>query len=202
MEDERYAPDDRPLARRLFRRRRFWRSEEVVFEARIDYADSDASLTEEDDRVEAAVYRALTAELPRDLSRFFGLEVSTRIRGTRYGSLSVFFSVFVLGYTVLSGYKGLFDSVELIRSQADELIESALRGRNQRFSVNVYARYPQFSQRRWADRLLSSDEFPIAIGPPARSSLRGAFALLLLVAIIEALAIALLVYGAVMKTYF
>lgn len=176
---------------------------EAILEAHIDYSDS-RELTQEDSRIEATVVRTLTTDLPRDLERFFDLHVSIRIKGTRYGSLSVFFGVMVAGYGLLSGYKGLFESVELIRDQAEDLIASNL-GQFGSLSVNVYARYPESPQTTW-DRLLGH-RFPgypslVPVPQPTRPHRDGFFYMLLVLTILEGALIAALVYGAVAKTYF
>jgi hypothetical protein len=188
---------------------------EVVFEARVESAEKGARLTPsgENGSVEDTVIRTLTAELPGEMRRLFGVEVEIHIKGTRYGSLSVFFGAVLTAYGLLSGYKGFSESMNLIRQQADDLLTGALR-RLGSYSVNVYERYPgteeldDWSPRyRWLRRryppdlvgeILARAEPTYEVVPPRRD---GFFYFLLTLCIVEMAAMGLLVWRAVVHTY-
>lgn len=190
---------------------------EAIFEARIErmgHADSEQSSISDEElrRIEEVVVRTLTVDLPTDLERLFGVEAEIHIKGTRYGSLSVFFGAVVGAYVILSRYKGFYESVELIRQQAKDLLKAALR-RLGRFSVDVYTRYPSVRalESGWFRGLRKHipapflAEFLSATWPPNegyRPRRDGFFYFLLTLCIVELVVIGLLVYGAVMKTYF
>lgn len=173
---------------------------EAIFEAKVDYSGNRSLDAREDRHIEDLVVRTLLEELPRALDHVFGLSVEVRVRGKRYHSLSVFFGVAVAAYGLLSGYKGIYDSIELIRQQAGDLLESALRQAGD-FNVNVYSRLPNqmepemFLRRRFRWRHLAFPEE----GTPARD---GFFYFLLGFSILELVVIMFLVYAAVMRTYF
>jgi hypothetical protein len=120
---------------------------EAIFEATVDYSGNRSLDAREDRHIEDLVVRTLLEELPRELDQVFGLSVEVRVRGKRYHSLSVFFGVAVAAYGLLSGYKGIYDSIELIRQQASDLLGSALRQAGD-FNVNVYSRLPN---RDWME---------------------------------------------------
>ncbi len=124
----------------------------------------------------------------------------------------MFFTAAVTAYGVLSGYKGLLESVELIRDQARDLIKIFL-SRMDEFNITVTARYPRMEYfepgmfRRLRRRMQSPfDEDLVAalaynaeFQQPQRD---GFFYFLLAFSIIELVVIAALVGGAVIDKYF
>ena len=175
---------------------------EAIFEATVDYRDSRNLDVREDRHIEDLVIRTLLEELPRELDSIFGLQVQVRIRGKRYHSLSVFFGVAVAAYGLLSGYKGIYDSIELIRQQAADLLELALRQPDD-LNVNVYSRFPN---RDWFEpEMFLRRRFPwrhVATAEESRPVRDGFFYFLLAFSIVELVVIGMLVYGAMMMTYF
>ena len=75
------------------------------------------------------------------MREIYGVRIQVTIKAVRTGTLSVFFAVAVLGLSALSRYKNLYDSIELIRTQADSVLES-LKDRFGDLSVSVSTRYP------------------------------------------------------------
>ena len=146
---------------------------EAIFEATVDYRGSRSLDAREDRHIEDLVVRTLLEELPRELDQVFGLSVEVRVIRTRYHSLSVFFGAAVAAYGLLSGYKGIYDSIELIRQQAADLLGLALRQAGD-FNVNVYGRLPNQNwmepemflgrRSRWRRHLAFAEE-----GAPASS---------------------------------
>jgi hypothetical protein len=190
------------------------RKQEVIFEAKVEYSENDRSIREgkENHRIEEVVVRTLTLHLPRDLDLLFGLKVDIYIKGTRYGSLSVFFGAVLAAYGILSGYKGFYESAKLIREQAEDILEAAL-SRLGEFRVDVSTRYPSMEtlNSMWFKKFKKYTRDPFeaellaATMPPYEMyQLRrdGFFYFLLALSIVELVVIGLLVYGAVIKTYF
>ena len=188
------------------------RKNEIIFQAKIDYTDSRNRPLESDENpeVEQRVRRALTEDLPHDMDTIFGVTVDVQIKGTREGSITVFFGAVIAGVSALSRYKGLYDSVVLLQNQAQRVISSGLNDSN-RYSVSVNAVDPtpdslEYPGYRWWRR---HAPFPMEFLPPnlagdsgARQARDGFFWFLLVLCILEAIALGLLVYRAVLKTYF
>jgi hypothetical protein len=160
--------------------------------------------------IEERVNRALTQDLPRDLEILFGVNVDVQIKGTREGSLIVFFGAVIAGVSALSRYKNLYDSVVLIQNQAPRVIHAALNGSGE-YSVGVHAVDPSERSledpryRWWRRRAPFSDEFlrdaSGADDSQARHRRDGFFWFLLALCILEGLALGMLVYMAVLKTF-
>jgi hypothetical protein len=180
------------------------RKNEIIFEAHVEYYDSDKMrLTLENREIEEIVKRSLSEDLPRDMDTLFGLNVDVRVIAAREGSLTVFFGAVILG---ISRYKSLYDSIKLIQEQGTRILEAALRNRG-RFSINVRARQPsmdslEMSGVRWFRKHWPEPfDFRMTANEPFMSR-DGFFYFLLVLCILEGMAIGLLVYKAVVKTYF
>jgi hypothetical protein len=121
----------------------------------------------------------------------------------RTGSLSVFFAVSVFGLSALSRYKNLYDSIELIRTQADYVLES-LKDRFGNLRVLVSTRYPHMQNPYDRHSLLHRELLLDDLALPSSFSHRrdGFFYFLLIWSIISLVLIGILVYAAVRKTYF
>ena len=174
--------------------------QEVIFEVKVDYVQQDRQHQAdiENRRVDEIVIRTLTVELPQELEHLFGVSAEINIKGTRSGSIIVFFAVVVTAYGVLSGYKGLVESVELIRDHARDLINIAL-SRFGDFNVSVSARYPSFRHSPFERDLVAALPYNAEYQPPQRD---GFFYFLFAFSILELLVIAVLVGGAVVDKYF
>jgi hypothetical protein len=196
-----------------------WLQREVIFEARIEYRTSERRITENSkiQHIEESVKQTLIVDLPKDLDLLFGVKAKIHIRGTRYGSLSVFFGAILAAYGILSAYKDFWDSVELIRQQAEDLLNNTLnRGGRREFNIRVSTRYPMGYRRSLLQRdvaiLLHDIRHELVFRARDRDQVRpyemyrprrdGLFYFLLILCIIESAVIGLLVYGAVMQVYF
>ena len=188
------------------------RRKEVIFEAKVSSRDPNRPITREDEKLKATIHETLTRDLPRELSEIFDLKVEIEIKATRYGSIAVFFGAVFTVYGIIAGYKDFLDSIELIRQQADDLLEIAVRRvrNNENDYVQVSVRSlsvdesePPFARRR---RRMAAALFPPESLPPAVTSYQsrrdGFFFFLLFLCIAALIIIALLVYKAVLKTYF
>ncbi len=183
------------------------RNHEFIFSATINYRNSDNQLRPggPENTVESVVRTALTETLPQDLNAIFGLSVSVEIKGIRPGSIVVFFSAVIGGLGILSRYKSLYDSIELIRQQADRVLDAVLNSNT--YSVSVSAVHPNpETARRWFrrrfDHPFAEDFADSAFNQPYSNARDGFFWFLLVLTIIETFVIGLLVYRAVWKTYF
>ena len=155
--------------------------------------------------------RALTDDLSRDLEILFGVNIDVQIKGTREGSLIVFFGAVVAGVSALSRYKNLYDSVALIQNQAPRVIHAALNGFGN-FNVGVHAVDPTLNSlehsryRKWRRHLPFYEESLRdsldADDSQARHRRDGFFWFLLALCVLEGIALGMLVYMAVLKTYF
>jgi hypothetical protein len=197
------------------------RKNEIIFEARIDYSDRrDLSLGDirESPEIEQRVTRVLTQDLPHEMETIFGMNIDVQIKGTRQGSILILFGAVIAGVSpllsALSRYKNLSDSVVLIKNQAERAIRTALNEqRIGTYSVDVEVVDPterslvEDTPRRWWRRHMP---FPVEFMPDnfssedshARHRRDGFFWFLLALCILEGVAIAMLMYRAVINTYF
>jgi hypothetical protein len=147
-------------------------------------ATFEAIVGERGEQIESAlaelVEKTLVYDLPRELHEIYDLSVRIEIRKIRKSSLHAFFDAFMIGFTLLSGYKGIFDSIELIRDHAEYLLQelSSQFGK----SVNVRLRITRRSR--------VSEYFSVY-----------AFTFVLLMALAELAVIAWLVYYAIAIIY-
>ena len=140
---------------------------------------------------------------------FSALRLDLQIKGTRDGSITVFFGAVVAGISALSRYKNLYESVVLIQNQASRVIAATLNGAV-RYNVNVHAVDPSTNSLedrfRWWRKHgpFPMDFMPYGIGDAGgtRTNRDGFFWFLLALCILEGTGLGLLVYRAVMKTYF
>jgi hypothetical protein len=188
------------------------RKNEIIFQALIDYSGQGTlkSGDEVTSELEQRVNRALTHDLPRDLETIFGINIDVQIKGTREGSLIIFFGAVIAGVSALSRYKNLYDSIVLIQDQAPRVIKAALP--YDRYSVNVNAVDPSARsfdfdnpKYRWWRRHSPDGFLRDSLGADhleARHRRDGFFWFLLALCILEGAALGSLVYMAVLKTYF
>ncbi|MFH1688599.1 MAG: hypothetical protein ABIE70_13905 [bacterium] len=192
--------------------------DEVVFQAtiaRLQEGKYEESTNWDYGEEESIVLEALNHELPHDLRELFGLEVNVRIKGTREGSLVVFFSVIISTYVLISRYKNFHESVKLIRDQANRILGRRLRSHG-RYNISVGPAYPSIldedncrcrihdgRSRRVRGELPIIDEDTGSEPGGYRSvSDRGLLTIVLVFALVEFVLLVALVSGAVVHTYF
>jgi hypothetical protein len=174
--------------------------EEIIYEL-VVYSESDENdewLGDWNTDLVGVIRNALTEELPSVLSQGYDLQVEIRIRYIGSGSIMVIFGAMIKGYTILSQYKNIVESVQIIRQQAKGIIERVLRrfSRNRRVGVQVNVRRVPSSMASGQQRSRESYIGRAAVSPGAF------FYFLLVLCIVQFFFIVLLVAGAVIKTYF
>jgi hypothetical protein len=168
-------------------------------------------------RLEEEVKELIQTRLPTDMAQIFGLHIKTRFIATRYGSITVFFGVMLSVFSFIANYKGFFDSIGLIRSHLDLLINGLIHDRfRDELYVNVKIEAPSMEDpRRYPSdirRLLKDLRFDPdmaeslglwQISQQYRYGKRDAFFWFLLGLCIFLMgAVVLLVFVAIKKTYF
>jgi hypothetical protein len=166
---------------------------EIIFEINIRGKTESEHLLDEDGesgkKIEGMVIQTLTVDLKNHLREIFGLDVIINIKGSYYGSLTVFFGAIIVAYEVVSRYKSFNESIRLIEEQTEHLLERNLR------PLHLYVQGIHSYSTLPVELMIPSSRF-------YRSSRDAFFYFLLALSAIEALVICLLVYGAVVKTYF
>jgi len=201
---------------------------EVILEVKIEYDSirlTNGSELSKDSRIgefsvgdfQSDIENVITEDLPRDIQQIYGLDIHTNIKAVRYGSLSVFFALVFAGVGTLSRYKNLCESVELIREQCrlllSQLISRKYKGHG--LTLAVYTRYPSLDDTHESTgfarlrRLFHfhHGEAPILINisdtediqPPRRDAF---FWFLLGLCIVLLVLLYILVYRAMVQTYF
>ena len=166
------------------------------------------------------LHEIISNRLPVDLASIFGINAKLRIIKTKYGSVIVFFGVLLSGFTIISSYKGFYDSIQLIKDHCDMLIEALLRDKySDKLNVSVSVDHPKLDDPRelMLPRVLrhkfefgrfNPKEFPEALLAANnmfgfKQSKRDSFFWFLLIFCIVLLGVVgVLVYAAVLKTYF
>lgn len=176
----------------------------VIYSAEIGLTSGE---TIEEEDMTGPVEEIILHRLPADMEKIFGIEVKTRILATQHSSLIIFFEAVFTGFSLIANYKNFHDSALLLKRHFERLIKSLSE---QRFDKRLYSiirfEYPYFSEHEHGislsreDRYFS-DEFPGLITLPTQRR-DGFFYFLLVLSIVSLTIIGLLVYGAVVKTYF
>jgi len=205
-----------------------WRSREIIFAAHLDYGYSarnegrdlgtllGSQRIEKETDLEGSIQLALTRDLPAELSRIYDVEVEVRVIEIRPGgSVEVFFGAIVAGLGVISSYSDLVDSIKLIRKHASAVLGRTLRRRlREDIDVSLEVQFPEIEE--WDRRTLLrriKGGFPggeeiarlleltpqTIVAPPRRD---GFFWFLLVSTVLLFGIVAVLVGGAVVKTYF
>lgn len=159
------------------------------------------------------VTEIINHRLPTDLANIFGIHAKTRIVATRYGSVTLFFGVLLSTFSFIASYRDFFDSIQLIREHAGMLLRGLV---NEQYSgnldVNVSVVQPRLEDPRERHLPRLFRHFPPDIvedlvrqgyfaGVPGVR--RDAFFwFLLLLTFLLLGVVGLLVYGAVVNTYF
>jgi len=162
--------------------------------------------------IDRSIRHVVESDLPRELGEIYGLKVSARFITTRPGSIVAFFAATVAAVGVFSSYSDFFESVALVRKHSTTLLKRMLESRfahGMEANVSVSTEYPHvvdpddLHPRRWLRRHFGPDMFPAALlGTKERSSRDGFFWFLLAWSILATAALAVLVAGAVVRTYF
>lgn len=201
---------------------------EVLLSAFIEYSQygdqSGMYLTDKGEKLEnihpqmleKEVRRVIQDRLPADLKELFGIDAQIEVQGARFGSLLVVFSVILSGYTLLASYKGFHDSIQLIKQHCQLLLTKLLRDLypHRSFSISVDTRYPTLPDpfelssplRFWERRGIHPSKIPWELweAPTPHYSPRrdGFFWFLLVLCLLLLAALGVLVYAAVVQTYF
>jgi hypothetical protein len=166
--------------------------------------------------LEKEVTRVIQDRLPGDLMELFGIDAQIKVQGVRFGSLLVVFSVLLSGYSLLASYKDFHDSIQLIKEHCKLLLSKLLRDLypHRSFSVSVDTRYPTLPDpfelssplRFWERRGIHPAKLPWDLwgSAPLREHPRrdGFFWFLLGLCVLLLVALSVLVYAAVVQTYF
>jgi hypothetical protein len=85
------------------------------------------------------VSEVITEELPEYLKKVFNLSIETEILYVREGSIIIFVGVTLLGiYNFIANYKNFFESINLIKTQINPLIEEKLKDiSNDDFEIKI-----------------------------------------------------------------
>lgn len=155
--------------------------------------------------LEKQVISIIDRDLPRDCYELFDLKVKTEVLRVDYGSMTVFFAVGMAAYTAISQYKSFFESSELIYDHFQYLIGRKLPRRYRDFYHEDLSRLNHRSHRK--GRIFIDGPFDHYEGefehlPRKRGGFPWLVFVLSMIIAIETVGIGLLVYQAVMKTYF
>lgn len=209
-----------------WRKRLMPKNREVIMAAQIEYSQTgdqqgmsirqDRKSNDFHPELRHEVERVIEKRLPSDLEKLFGIEAEIRIRACRYGSLSAFFGVMLSGFGLIASYKDLYDSIQLIREHCNLLLRELLQDRypHHRFDVKVDLKHPHLPnpydthppRRNWkmlgpelSETLWAFGQPPEALQRPSRD---GFFWFLLVLCTLLLGALGVLVYAAVVQTYF
>jgi len=201
---------------------------EVLLSALIEYSqygDQDGMYLGDKDRrlenippemLQQKVETLIQERLPADLMDLFGIDAEIKVQGARFGSLLVVFSVLLSGYTLIASYKGFYDSIQLIKEHCELLLRKLLREQypHRKFNISMETRYPTLPDpyelsspfRFWERRGIHPSKLPWELwgsAAPHHSRRRdGFFWFLLILCVLLLAALGLLVYAAVVQTYF
>lgn len=191
------------------RREKGYRLHHPKYERRYETNEKELDVEE----LENEIKKVIVFELPEDLRRIFGIKVKTELIGIRYGSLIFFLSAVFTGFNIVSNYKSFYDSVYLLKRHLSRLIEDLFETHYpEMLQVEIGIEYPSLPEPGYniLKELSRKDEFfkeYIGSFQPdfEMTSIRrrdSFFYFLLILSIVSLIIIALLVYGAVVKTYF
>ena len=166
--------------------------------------------------LEKEVTRVIEDRLPADLMDLFGVDAKIKVQGTRFRSLIVVFSALLSGYALIASYKDFYDSIQLIQEHCGLLLRKLLRDLypHRIFNVDVSTRHPVLPDpyelsspiRFWERRGTHPSKIPWELwgSPPLREHSRrdGFFWFLLVLCVLLLAILGVLVYAAVVNTYF
>ncbi len=108
----------------------------------------------ESKKIEKLIKQTIKYDLEKEIKKF-GVDIKTEINSTRYGSIEVFFTVFITTFSFIASIKGFYDSIIFIKKQTEKLLRSNLNEQfGDFFYVVVSAEYPSFESRE-----ISKEEF-------------------------------------------
>lgn len=135
----------------------------------------------------------LQSDLPERCKAYFDTPVEVNVKGSHDGSIVVVFDVIVKAIEFISGAKDAYDVAALIRNITVKLIEKRLDKKYGRGTFLVYGRNHNYREK---------DIYHPEVREVHFVNNNGFFWYLLISNIVLVICIFLLVYGAVMKTYF
>lgn len=148
----------------------------------------------EGDKIDHTATSALLQELPGELENIYGLKVSIKVNHVRKGSLVIFFTVILTAYSIISSYKGFYESIELIKKQSADLLEMRLQELDPSLIVEVTTVNPNHNEHG----LTAKRPFNVVSKIVANNCF---FYFLLILSIVEFIAIAWMVHFAIIRTY-
>jgi len=201
---------------------------EVILSARVDYEQTGdqrgMSISEKGweenihiSQLREDIEHVVKDRLPDDLAKIFGVEAEIRVIACRFGSLTLFFGVVLSGIGLIASYRDFFDSIRLIREHCESLLKSLLKDkyRHRIFSANVHIEYPRLREphdlplrymKYFGESDLGTIERMWALEEPSvlrrTASRDGFFWFLLALCLLLLGALGVLVYAAVVQTYF
>ncbi len=160
------------------------------------------------------VRHVIESELPRELDELFGLTIETKVIAVREGSILIYFGAAIAGLATFSRYKGLCESVNLLKGQLGRLLHLLIEQKYpDDIQVNVNVEFPHLDSPgdwpwRWRKFMRDPEDEYMAsmlvggVDRPVRAKRDGFFWFLLVLCILETAALAALVWRAVTTTYF
>jgi len=162
--------------------------------------------------VEKVAKNVISHDLPNEMQDIFGLPIKTKIIAVRDGSILIFFQVVLGAFTFISSYKGFFDSINLIKSQCQRLLRHRLKDEfGEEFDISISEEYPVIPELPYNYLYkLFGRKFPFEpelfsefiFGTSVQKKRDGFFYYLIIFNIVLLILIGILVYAAVVKTYF
>lgn len=183
---------------------------EIIFQVDISQENREESNIriplEQNIELQNKINQILVEELPNRLNAIYGIKTEVIIKETRTGSLIVIFGVLLSAYTIISNFAAFYESAELIRDEIERLFEGSLNALG-RFETEVEIRYPtqsifrelEYHQKQRGNRKIKPQYGEMVSLGQTRD---GFFYFLLILSMIQFIAIGLLLYIAVTKTYF
>ncbi len=96
----------------------------------------------------------LENQIPSRVEELYGITAKIKIKKIEYGSITLFFSVLLQGFQIISSYKDFRDSIRLIRDDASTLINQLMKNKyEEEFNVTVYIKYPNLDDGHYLEEL-------------------------------------------------
>ena len=195
---------DSPMAQDSTKPRRK-RRQEVVFSVHIEYnyearkqglcfTGSVENSNTDSRTFEKSIEDIIQIQLPREMDRFFGIQVKTSVTGLTVGSLTLFFTAIFGTYNSVANYKNFVEGAHLMRRHTERLISAHIRRKwDDRLETSVSMEYPPVKDKELRER-------PVLDYCPNWCNRVLVVSALLNLAFLTI--IGALVYAAVMKVYF
>lgn len=152
-------------------------------------------------------------KIPARVEELYGITAKIKIKKIEYGSITLFFSVLLQGIQMIASYKDFRDSIRLIRDETSDLINRLMKNKYEEdFNVSVHIKSPNMDNGHYLEDLffdhpkrfrgLNSFFSAHNYGSRSTGGRDAFFWFLLIMNIILLTALGVMVYGAVVKTYF